>query len=207
MTPLVHSRWRWALGFTAALLVACAARSEPQFAEAPSRPAVAGPSEPARSSTELSSSASPAEPTPARRPTPDLGWPRLTIAAQDLAADEGFWTTYEIATDGGFLINAEGSTGGSEVQGSDCVGRLPAKDAERFLRQVEDAATLGQPPPGRSLEDAAAQDRWLDYTISVSGDGKTAAYVADPDRWAERLGPLMKQAQEAGTCTEYRETR
>ncbi len=87
------------------------------------------------------------------------------------------------------------------------MGRLPAKDAERFLRQVEDAATLGQPPPGRSLEDAAAQDRWLDYTISVSGDGKTAAYVADPDRWAERLGPLMKQAQEAGTCTEYRETR
>lgn len=131
----------------------------------------------------------------------------MTIVAQDLAADEGFWTTYEVAASGAFLINAEGSTGGAEVQGSDCVGRLSAKDVQRVLQEVEGAANLGSPPAGRSFEEAAKQDRWFDYTISYTADGHTAAYVADPDRWVERLAPLLKQASEAGTCTRYRETR
>ena len=189
----------------ATLLVGCASRSEPQFAPAPNPVVVANPSAPVLESSEPSSP--PAEPPGARRPPPDVGYPRLTIVAQDLAADEGFWTTYELAASGAFLVNAEGSTGGAEVQGSDCVGRLPAKDAQRALQEVEDAANLGQPPPGRSFEEAAKDDRWLDYTIGYSADGHTAAYVPDPDRWAERLEPLMKQLSEAGTCTRYRETR
>jgi len=202
--------WRssWALGsVVTALFVACAGSSQPQFAPAPSGPVV-GPSTPAPDSPEPETSESPsAKPAGARRPPPDVGYPRLTIVAQDLAADEGYWTTYEIAASGAFLINAEGSTGGAEVQGSDCVGRLSAKDVQRLLQEVEDAANLGSPPPGRTFEEAAKQDRWLDYTIGYSADGHAAAYVADPDRWAERLAPLMKQVSEAGTCTGYRETR
>lgn len=128
------------------------------------------------------------------------GYPVVRVDRDDNYADERSSSKLEIRPDGAFTIVHLMSNGGAESEVTECVGRLPAAEAEAWVARARGDATLAAPPPGVRREEAFERKIPYRYTIGYSAGAGTIAYV-EPERWTRELEPLFDRLSKLARCT------